>query len=316
MDPYHNLSNKILLAPMAGYTDRTMRKLCTEQGAGLTFTEMISAKALSYNNERTLSYIVFDDFKTGVQLFGSEPWIISDAAAVLSEKYSDKICVFDINMGCPAPKIAGNGDGCALMTCPDKATQIVRAVKKSTDIPVTVKFRKGFDSEHVNAVSFAKRMEDAGADGLTIHGRTRDQYYSGKSDRNIIAEVKRAVSIPVIGNGDIFCPEDALELMSYTGCDGVMVARGALGNPFIFSMILDFMKKGSYTPPNIEQRVALAMRHVRMVCEDKGEYTGIRELRKHLCFYIKGMRGAARVKERIVRAETEQEALAVLGELI
>lgn len=316
MDPYSRLKNRIFLAPMAGYTDRTMRKLCTEQGAGLTFTEMISAKALLYNNERTLGYVSFDGFKTGVQLFGSEPPVMAKAAEMLTERFGQSIEVFDVNMGCPAPKITGNGEGSALMLNPSLAARIVSAMKNSTTIPVTVKFRKGYDSEHVNAVQFAKILEDAGADALTVHGRTREQYYSGKSDADIIAEVKSAVGIPVIGNGDVFSPEDAEELLRRTGCDGVMVARGALGNPFIFSMIESYLSRGEYKKASDAERVDMAKRHIKMVCEDKGEYVGIRELRKHLCFYIKGMKGSARARERIVRAETMAEAFAVLDDIV
>lgn len=316
MDPYCGLKNKIMLAPMAGYTDKTMRKLCTDMGAGLTFTEMISAKALSYSSVRTLGYLSFDDFKIGIQLFGSEPDTMAEAAKLITERYGEKIAVFDVNMGCPAPKIFGNGDGCALMKDMRLAGDIVSSMKKKTNIPITVKFRKGWDKDHINAVEFAECLEDSGADAIAVHGRTRDQFYSGKSDRSIIASVKKAVSIPVIGNGDIFTPEDALSLMNETGCDGVMVARGALGNPFIFSMINDLIEKGSYTLPSLEERISLAKRHASMVCADKGEYTGIRELRKHLCFYIKGVKGGARIKEQLVRAESEEQTLEILDSLL
>ena len=316
MDPYCGLKNKIMLAPMAGYTDKTMRKLCTDMGAGLTFTEMISAKALSYSSVRTLGYLSFDDFKIGIQLFGSEPDTMAEAAKLITERYGEKIAVFDVNMGCPAPKIFGNGDGCALMKDMRLAGDIVSSMKKKTNIPITVKFRKGWDKDHINAVEFAECLEDSGADAIAVHGRTRDQFYSGKSDRSIIASVKKAVSIPVIGNGDIFTPEDALSLMNETGCDGVMVARGALGNPFIFSMINDLIEKGSYTLPSLEERISLAKRHASMVCADKGEYTGIRELRKHLCFYIKGVKGGARIKEQLVRAESEEQNLEILDSLL
>jgi len=307
-----------MLAPLAGYTDLAFRKLCARLGAGLTFTEMVSAKGLHYNSDHTkqLLNISEEEGKAGVQLFGSDPAIIADIAAQLEASDGEHIALFDINMGCPAPKIVNNGEGSALMKKPEIAAEIVKRLKKQVSLPVTVKFRKGFDAENINAIDFAKRMEDAGADALSIHGRTREQYYSGKADWDIIAEVKHNVNIPVNGNGDIFTPEDAKAMFEYTGCDGILIARGAMGNPFIFRMIAEYLEKGEYRIPTVREKLELCKEQAAMASEDKGEYIAIREMRKQACNYLKGIRNSAAYKERAVRAKTLEEFCKLMDEII
>jgi len=318
MNAYQHAKNNILLAPLAGYTDKAFRKLCAIQGAGLTFTEMVSAKGLHYNDSHTIELLNISEEEgyAGVQLFGDDPAIISDIAAWLEAKNGDRIALFDINMGCPAPKIVNNGEGSALMKNPELAGRIVEELKKKVKLPVTVKFRKGFDAENINAVDFAKRMEDCGADAISIHGRTREQYYSGTADWGIIASVKKAVKIPVNGNGDIFKPEDAKKMLEETGCDGVLVARGAMGNPFIFRMINEYLSAGSYTVPTIGERMEICKRHAALACEDKGEKIAIKEMRKHACAYLKGIRNSAEYKERAVRVNTLVEFENLMNEII
>lgn len=307
-----------MLAPLAGYTDLAFRKLCAKLGAGLTFTEMVSAKGLHYNSDHTkqLLNISEEEGRAGVQLFGSDPAIIADIAARLEESDREHIALFDINMGCPAPKIVNNGEGSALMKKPELAEEIVRRLKKQVSLPVTVKFRKGFDEEHLNALDFAKRMQDAGADALSIHGRTREQYYSGKADWDIIAEIKRSVNIPVNGNGDVFTPEDAKAMFEHTGCDGILIARGAMGNPFIFRMIGEYLATGSYGIPTVREKLELCKEQAKLASEDKGEYIAIREMRKQACSYLKGIRNSAAFKERAVRTKTLEEFCSLMDEII
>ena len=248
--------SSVFLAPMAGVTDRAFRQIAIEQGAGLTYTEMVSAKGLEYGNQKTallISPAENEEF-FGVQLFAGEPSPLKQSITQLQEKYP-AISVFDINMGCPAPKITKNGEGSALMKDPVKASALIKAAVSVSKIPVTVKFRKGWDDKNINAVEFAKMAQDCGAAAVTVHGRTREQFYSGKSDNSIIAAVKQALSIPVIGNGDIFCAQDALRMFSETGCDAIMVARGAQGNPFIFREILQIIDTGQEpAPPTDEEK--------------------------------------------------------------
>lgn len=313
--------NNIFLAPMAGVTDKSFRIICKEFGAGLVYTEMASAKGISYNSKKSFEITAADECEhpVGVQLFGSDPKIMSDTARRLADE--GRIDLFDINMGCPAPKITKNGEGSALMLNPVLAGQIISAVAEAIrpyNIPLTVKLRKGWDDEHICAVQLAKIAEDSGAAAVCIHGRTRMQYYSGKADYSIIADVKRALSIPVIGNGDIFKPSDAIRMQAETGCDGVMCARGAQGNPWLFRGILDIY---SGSDPDLTDRtyrpefpeiVALIKRHLELMTEHKGEYMGVLEMRKHIAWYLKGFSGAAVLRNNIYKAEDRKTIISIL----
>lgn len=290
------LKNNLILAPMAGVTDLPFRLLCSEQGAGLAGMEMVSAKAIMYGNKNTEGLLSIDpgEGPVSLQLFGSDPGIVSGMAKRIEER---PFAVLDINMGCPVPKIVNNGEGCALMRDPKLAGEIIAATVKAVSKPVTVKIRKGFDVEHVNAVELAKIAEEAGAAAVAVHGRTREQFYSGEADWEIIAKVKEAVSIPVIGNGDVTDGESAERMLSQTGCDGVMVGRAARGDPWLFGRIGAYLRDGSVIPPpSGEEKKEMILRHARLQLAVKGEYTGIREMRKHLSWYMAGMPGAARLR--------------------
>jgi len=312
-DIFAEAKNRIFLAPLAGITDASFRAICAEMGAGLTYTEMVSAKGLLYGNAKTeeLLKVSAAEGKAGVQLFGREPEIIADMAAKLEAEMGDKIALFDVNMGCPVPKVAGNGEGSALMKEPERAAAIVRRLKDTVKLPVTVKFRKGFEEE--SAVDFAKAMEQAGVDAVAVHGRLRSQYYEGKADRDVIARVVKAVSVPVIGNGDVFDAESYLS-MKETGCAAVMVARGALGNPFIFEEILAAEEGREYAKPSPRERLRIAAKQAEMTVADKGERIAIREMRKHAAWYTKGMKGSAAMRGELVKAETLSELLRLLDE--
>lgn len=307
------LKNNIFLAPMAGVTDLAFRMICDRFGAGLSYTEMVSAKALSFADKKTGTLMKTENLPTAVQLFGSDPQIMADAVPEV-----EKNGLFtDINMGCPAPKIAGNGEGSALMRDLSKAEKIIGAVCERATKPVTVKMRSGWDENHINAVELARIAERCGAAAVTVHGRTREQYYSGKADRNIIRKVCETVSIPVIANGDIFTAYDAKSMLEETGASAVMVGRGSQGNPWIFRQINELFSTGEVlTSPTAEERIALAMEHITLMCQLKGEYTGIREARKHGSWYIKGLSGAAQLRNKINSATSLDEMRSILSELL
>lgn len=301
------LENNLILAPMAGVTDLPFRLLCKEQGAGLLCMEMVSAKAILYKNRNTEELLNIDpkEVPVSLQLFGSDPDIIADMAKQIEERPFD---ILDINMGCPVPKIVNNGEGSALMKNPKLAGEIIEKTVKAIKKPVTVKIRKGFDDDHVNAVEMAKIAEAAGAAAVAVHGRTREQFYSGKADWDIIRQVKEAVSIPVIGNGDILCADDIRRMKEQTGCDGFMIARGAQGNPWIFRQILDEFKDGKApVKPSLQEVSDMILRHARMMLEYKGEYIGIREIRKHAAWYTSGYPNSAKIRVRINEIETYEE---------
>lgn len=305
------LKNNVFLAPMAGVTDLPFRLLCKEMGCGLVYSEMVSAKGILYENKNTteLLRVAAEERPAAVQLFGSDPEILG-AMAQKIESYP--IDIIDVNMGCPAPKIVKNGEGSALTKTPALVGEIVKALAESQKKPVTIKIRKGFDDAHLNAAEIARIAEANGAAAIAVHGRTREQYYSGKADWGCIREVKKAVKIPVIGNGDVFTPQDAARLLHETGCDAVMVGRGAQGNPWIFRRILHYLETGEILPePTAEERVEKALRHAQMLIAYKGEYIGIREMRKHTAWYMKGLPGAAELRGRLNAAEsiTDMEEL-------
>ena len=301
------LDNSYVLGPMAGVTDLPFRLLCREQGAGLLGMEMISAKGILYNNKNTETLLEIhpEERPVSLQLFGSDPQILSDMAKRIEERPFD---ILDFNMGCPVPKIVKNGEGSALMNQPKLVYEIVSALVKAISKPVTVKIRKGFDDEHVNAVEIAKIIEEAGAAAVAVHGRTREQYYSGKADWDIIRQVKEAVSIPVIGNGDVTSGEKAIAMREQTGCDGVMIARGAQGNPWIFSELLAYEETGSIPPrPGIAEIKKTMLRHAELQIRYKGDYLGIREMRKHIAWYTKGMHGSTKMRDDINHIESYEE---------
>lgn len=306
------LENANILGPMAGVTDLPFRLLCKEQGAGLLCMEMVSAKAILYNNKNTESLLQIHPEETPVslQLFGSDPKIMSEMAKRIEDR---PFAILDINMGCPVPKVVRNGEGSALMKEPKLVYDIVRTVVHAVSKPVTVKIRKGFDEEHVNAVEIARIAEEAGASAVAVHGRTREQYYSGKADWEIIRQVKEAVQIPVIGNGDVTSAEKAVSMQEQTGCDGVMVARGAQGNPWIFSELVCYEENQTLPPrPDVDEIRRTMLRHARLQIEYKGAYLGIREMRKHVAWYTKGLHGAARLREKINQAASYEELEKIL----
>lgn len=301
------LENSYVLGPMAGVTDLPFRLLCKEQGAGLLCMEMVSAKGIFYNNKNTESLLQIypEEVPVSLQFFGSDPKIVSEMAKRVEER---PFSILDINMGCPVPKVVRNGEGSALMKNPKLVYELVSATVKAIKKPVTVKIRKGFDDEHINAVEIAKIIEEAGAAAVAVHGRTREQYYSGKADWEIIRQVKEAVSIPVIGNGDVTSGEKAIAMREQTGCDGVMIARGAQGNPWIFSELLEYERTGRLPDrPDVEEIKQTMLRHARLQIEYKGDFTGIREMRKHVAWYTKGLHGAARLRDQINQVESYAE---------
>ncbi len=307
--------NSLVLAPMAGVTDIIYRALCREMGAGLVFTEMVSDQGLVHRNKQShaITQISAEERPVAVQLFGHDPDIMARAAELLCNKRPD---LLDINMGCPVPKVVRNGEGAALMKEPLLAERIIRTVRSAVSIPVTVKIRKGWDDTSANAVEFAKRCEEAGASAVTVHGRTRTQFYSGKADWDIIAEVKRSLSVPVIGNGDVWEPDDAIRMLSYTACDAVMIARGSLGNPWIFSRTLQLMAGSETPPPSARDRICMALRHLGMCVERQGEKSAIPYMRKHIGWYIKGLQGSARLRQQVNAARTREQVTHLLLEYV
>ncbi|MBE6574361.1 MAG: tRNA dihydrouridine synthase DusB [Ruminococcaceae bacterium] len=310
------LKHGLILAPMAGVSDYTMRTLCHDFGCEMSVTEMLSAKAIHFGDEKTETLAKFDKgcFPCSIQIFGHEPEIMAEAAKKLADKFSP--VAIDINMGCPVKKITSNGEGSSLMRDPELSERIVHTVADAINIPVTVKIRAGWDEQSKNAVEFAQRMEAAGASAIAVHGRTKSQMYTpGTVDLDIIRDVKRAVTVPVIGNGDIYTAEDALRMYEYTGCDGIMPARGVYGNPWIFTEITSALEGNEYTPPSLSERMDMSKKYLYMMIEDKGEYTGIREARTQLAWFIKGLRGAAQSRVDINRAETFTEVCEILNKI-
>ena len=324
------LKHGIMLAPMAGATDHAFRAVCRSFGAEYLVSEMVCAKALCYEQKikksltaspsktAPLAAIVENELPMAVQIFGNEPEFMAEAARMIAENsYRGTVSKFtptaiDINMGCPVPKLVSNGEGSALLKNPELAAEIVRSVVRAVDIPVTVKIRTGWDRNSINAVEMAKRLEDAGASLICVHGRTREQQYAPFADWIQIAKVKEAVNVPVIGNGDIFEPRDALRMMKETGCDGVMIGRGALGNPWIFENVINLLEGREERKISVDETVDVALSHLRLMIQDKGERAGIAESRKHLGWYMKGIRGAAELRNRINCAESLDELTELL----
>ncbi len=309
------LENNLILAPMAGVSDLPFRLLCREQGAGLVCMEMVSAKAILYKNRNTEELLTIDpkEHPVSLQLFGSDPDIISEIAKQIEERPFD---ILDLNMGCPVPKVVNNGDGSALMKNPRLAGEIIEKTARAIKKPLTVKIRKGFDDAHVNAVELAHIAQESGAAAVAVHGRTREQYYAGHADWDIIRQVKEAVSIPVIGNGDIRTPEDVAAMAEQTGCDGYMIARGAEGNPWIFRQILHYFETGEHLArPDFSEVTEMLLRHAKMQIDCKGDYTGIREIRKHAAWYTAGYRNSSKLRGRINEVENYGQLEALFREV-
>ena len=299
-----SLDNRVFLSPMAGVTDLPFRLICKQKGCGMLYTEMINAKALCYNDENT---------KKMTKIFGSEPEYMGRAAEILNSHPNE---ILDINMGCPAPKVIKNGDGSALMKNPKLAEEVMRAVVENSTKPVTLKIRKGWDDNSVNAVEIAKIAEQAGISAVAIHGRTREQYYSGKADWDIIKEIKESISIPVIGNGDVFEIDDAINMLEKTNCDAIMIGRGAQGNPWIFKRINHYMQTGEILPnPTAEEKINTAIEHMKLAVAEHGEYVAVREMRKHIGWYIKGLKNSARFRDEINKLTDCESVVMKLNEL-
>ncbi len=303
------LDNKVFLSPMAGVTDLPFRLICKEQDCGMLYTEMINAKALCYDdtNTKKMLNIEYEEHPIAVQIFGSDPEFMGKAAQIMND-YPNEI--LDINMGCPAPKVVKNGDGSALMKNPSLTEKVLTSVVKNSKKPVTLKIRKGWDDNNINAVEIAKIAEACGISALAIHGRTREQYYSGKADWDIIAKIKENINIPVIGNGDVFEVEDAIKMLDKTNCDAIMIGRGAQGNPWIFKRINYYMKTGEILPePTLEEKITTAKKHLELAVKEHGEYVAVREMRKHIGWYLKGLKNSAKVRDEINKIENYEEVI-------
>lgn len=311
------LDNKLVLAPMAGITDLSFRIICKEMGADLVFTEMVSGKGLYYKDKGTEVLTMIDkrERPVGMQIFGSDPEIL---AHIIKNDINNReeVDIIDINMGCPAPKIVKNQDGSALMKNPKLVRQILKEVKKVSEKPITIKIRMGWDQNSINALDIAKIAEEEGIDALTIHGRTRDMFYSGQADWEFIAKVKESVDIPVIGNGDVFEPEDAIKLLEQTKCDAVAIGRGCMGNPWIFQRIKSLMEGKKQEKPKPEEVIAMAIKHLYMVCHLKGERVGVKEMRKHIAWYLKGMKNSNEVKNTVNTMENKEDVKKALEDYI
>ena len=307
------LKNNIILAPMAGITNLPFRIICEKFNTGLVYTEMISSKGLFYKDGKTDKLLNMNGEKRpiAVQIFGND----TQAMAYSAKKISKIADIIDINMGCPAPKVVKNGDGSKLMLDIDLAKKIIQTVVKNSEVPVTVKMRKGWDKEHINCVEFAKMAEKAGASAVTIHGRTRSEFYTGTADWDIIKEVKKELKIPVIGNGDIKTPQDALKIFEQTKVDGIMIGRGAIGNPWIFKQIREYLKKGKQeTITTNDEKLQIILKHINLQVQELGEYTGIREMRKYIAYYLKGLQDASTIRNKVNTIETKSELEACLTE--
>lgn len=308
------LESNILLAPMAGVTDKAFRMIVKPFGPALMYTEMVSGKGLFYKSKKTADLLNADESEkpVAVQIFGHDADIMAEIANSALEYGA---AVIDINMGCPAPKIVNNGDGCALMKSPETAAKVISAVCRAVDVPVTVKFRAGWDDKSINAVEFAKIAEQSGASAVTVHGRTREQFYSGTADLDIIKALKAAVKIPVIGNGDIIDGGSAAHMLEYTGCDGIMVGRAAEGNPWIFKEISAYLKDGTVLPPpDLDERREVALKHLGLLVEFKGEHRGVLEGRKHMAWYFKGVSGGAVLRTALNKAQKYDEMCGLINE--
>lgn len=301
------LNNNIILGPMAGFTDRPFRIICEKYNPGLTITEMVSSKGLFYNDEKTklLMNTTGEKRPVAIQIFGSDEESIKYAVEYINKNHLSEI--IDINMGCPAPKVVKNGDGSKLLLDINKVEKITKAATQNSSLPITVKIRKGWDNEHVNATYVAKAIEESGASAITIHGRTRSEFYTGKADWDIIKKVKENIKIPVIGNGDIKTPEDAKNIFELTNCDGIMISRGSLGNPWIFEQIQEYLKGEKIREISSEEKLEIILEHIDLETEEKGELTGIKEMRKHLAFYIKGTENAKEIREKVNYIENKEE---------
>lgn len=312
------LENNVFLAPMAGITDIAFRRICKEYGAGLVYSEMVSCKGMYYNDKKTEELLEIDDFERpiAVQIFGSDPEIMKSVVYnTLNSR--DNIDILDINMGCPAPKIVKNGDGSALMKAPELIEKIVKAIVEVSNKPITVKIRKGWDEENINAIEVAKIIENSGAAALAIHGRTREEFYSGNADWDIIKKVKENINIPVIGNGDIFCSEDAKRMIEYTNCDAVMIGRGARGNPWIFKNTVALLNNNEILEePTDITKVKMCINHLELLCKFKREDIAVKEMRKHIGWYVKGMKNSTDIRVKVNKINTKNDLEEVLVEYL